>query len=74
VGFSLDPIIDKAVSIKGHFGYNWLSWRNSMNLAVAGKIDLKCMISHRMKINQFREAFDLVRSKQAIKIIFYPEG
>ena len=74
VGFSLDPIIDKAVSIKGHFGYNWLSWRNSMNLAVAGKIDLKSMISHRMKISQFREAFDLVRSKEAIKIILYPEG
>jgi len=74
LGFSLDPIIDKAVSIKGHFGYNWLSWRNVMNLAVADKIDLKSMISHRMKISQFREAFDLVRSKQAIKIILYPEG
>lgn len=74
VGFSLDPLIDKAVSIKGHFGYTWLSWRNVMNLAVAGRIDLKSMISHRMGISQFREAFDLVRSKKAIKIILYPEG
>lgn len=74
VGFSLDPIIDKAVSIKGHFGYTWLSWRNAMNLAVAGRINLKAMISHRMNISQFREAFDLVRSKKAIKIILYPEG
>jgi threonine dehydrogenase-like Zn-dependent dehydrogenase len=74
VGFSLDPIIDKAVSIKGHFGYNWLSWRNAMNLSSAGRIDLKSMISHRMKLSQFREAFDLVRSKKAIKIILYPEG
>ena len=73
VGFSLDPIIDKAVNIKGHFGYTWLSWRNSMNLAVAGKIDLKSMISHTMNISQFREAFDLVRSKKAIKIVLYPE-
>ncbi len=74
VGFSLDPIIDKAVSIKGHFGYTWLSWRNVMNLAVSGRIDMKSMISHRMKLSQFREAFDLVRSKKAIKIILYPEG
>ena len=73
VGFSLDPIIDKAVSIKGHFGYNWLSWRNVMNLAVAGKINLKSMISHTMKISEFRKAFDLVRAKEAIKIILYPE-
>ncbi len=74
VGFSLDPIIDKAVSIKGHFGYTWLSWRNVMNLAVAERIDLKSMISHRMNISRFREAFDLVREKKAIKIILYPEG
>lgn len=73
VGFSLDPLIDKAVSLKGHFGYTWLSWRNVMNLVVAGKIDLKTMISHRMKLSQFREAFDLVRQKKAIKIVLYPE-
>ncbi len=73
VGFSLDPLLDKAVSIKGHFGYTWLSWRNVMNLATAGRIDLKSMISHRMKLSQFREAFDLVRQKKSIKIILYPE-
>jgi len=73
VGFSLDPLIDKAVSLKGHFGYNWLSWRGVMNLAVAGKIDLKSMISHKMKLSEFRAAFDLVRSRKAIKIILYPE-
>ncbi len=70
---SLDPIIDKAISIKGHFGYTWLSWRNVMNLVQAGKWDLKGMISHTMKISEFRKAFDMVRSKESIKIILYPE-
>ncbi len=73
VGFSLDPVIDSAISIKGHFGYTWLSWRNVMNLAVAGKIDLKSMISHRMKVSQFNEALDLMRKQQSVKIILYPE-
>ncbi len=71
--FSLDPIIDKAISLKGHFGYNWLSWRNVMNLVQAGKWDLKGMISHTMKISEFRKAFDMVRNKESIKIILYPE-
>lgn len=73
VGFSLDPLIDSAVSLKGHFGYTWLSWRNVMNLAVAGKINLGKMISHRMPLSKFREAFDMVRNKESIKIILYPE-
>jgi threonine dehydrogenase-like Zn-dependent dehydrogenase len=70
---TLDPIIDKAVSIKGHFGYTWLSWRNVMNLVQAGKWDLKGMISHKMGISDFHKAFDLVRSRESIKIILYPE-
>jgi threonine dehydrogenase-like Zn-dependent dehydrogenase len=44
-----------------------------MNLISAGLIDMKSMISHRMGISDFREAFDLVRARKAIKIILYPE-
>lgn len=71
--FSLDMILDKSISIKGHYGYNFISWKNVMNLAVAGKMDLKANISHKMNISQFREAFDLVRNKKSQKIILYPE-
>ena len=67
VGFSLDDAINKGISIKGHFGYDWISWRNSMNLISAGMIDMKSMISHSMGISEFRKAFDLVRRRQAIK-------
>ena len=72
-GRSLEPFIDGAIARKGHFGYDWVSWRNVMNLVEAGKFDLKCMISHRMKISEFKEAFDMVRRKESIKIILYPE-
>jgi threonine dehydrogenase-like Zn-dependent dehydrogenase len=73
LGYSLDIAINKGISIKGHFGYDWIAWRNSMNLISAGLIDMKSMISHRMGISDFREAFDLVRARKAIKIILYPE-
>ena len=72
-GHSLDPVVDSAISIKGHFGYNWLSWRNVMNLVVAGKLDLKSMISHTMTISHFDEAIDLMRHQKSIKVILYPE-
>lgn len=72
VGFSLDELIGKAVSIKGHFGYNWVSWRNVMNLVVAGKMDLRSMITHTMPVTEFQTAFRLVREKKAQKIILTP--
>lgn len=70
---SLDPFIDSAISLKGHFGYNWVSWRNVMNLVVAGKLNLKDMITHRLHVTDFYEALDLMRRQKSIKIILYPE-
>lgn len=73
LGFSLDKLLDKAVSIKGHYGYNRVSWANVINLIQAGKVDMKSMISHRMAIGEFRQAFELVKQRKAIKIILTPE-
>jgi len=72
LGFSLDCVIDKAISIKGHYGYDWVSWTNCFNLIEAGLIDMESLITHRMSILDFRKAFDLVKARKAVKIILYP--
>ena len=73
LGFSLDDVVGRAIAIKGHFGYNWVSWRNVMNLVQAGKFTLDTAITHRMTLSRYKEAFDLLRKREAIKIILYPE-
>ena len=73
LGFSMDCVVDKAIHIKGHYGYDWVSWTNCFKLIEAGMIDLKPIITHRMPLSQFRKAFDMVRSHEAVKIILYPE-
>jgi hypothetical protein len=37
----LDTAINKGISIKGHYGYDWYPVANSMNLIAAGAIDMK---------------------------------
>jgi threonine dehydrogenase-like Zn-dependent dehydrogenase len=73
VNFSLDPILDKAVSIKGHFGYNYISWKNCIKLASRGLLDLKSMITHRLPLSKWKEGFDLARKQKSVKIILLPE-
>jgi threonine dehydrogenase-like Zn-dependent dehydrogenase len=73
LGFSLDCVVNKAIHIKGHYGYDWVSWKNCFNLIEAGLIDVKSVITHTMKLSDFRKAFDMVRSHEAVKIILYPE-
>jgi 2-desacetyl-2-hydroxyethyl bacteriochlorophyllide A dehydrogenase len=72
VDFSMDRIIERAVSIKGHFGYDWVAWKNVMNLVLAGKFSLASVISHKMNISEFDKALDMLRRKEAMKIILYP--
>lgn len=72
-GVTLDPIVDKAVALKGHFGYDWVSWRSVFNLIKAGKWDNKSIISHRLPLSQYREAIQLYRDRKSMKVILYPE-
>ena len=73
VNFSLDPILDKSISIKGHFGYDHISWKNVIKLTEKGLLDMKSMITHRMPLSKWREGFDLVKNQKAIKVILLPE-
>ena len=73
VGYSFDDVVGRAISVKGHFGYDSISWRNVINLYKAGKFTLKTAITHRLNISQIQEALDLLRRREAIKVILYPE-
>jgi threonine dehydrogenase-like Zn-dependent dehydrogenase len=73
VNFSLDPILDKNISIKGHFGYDYISWKNVIKLTEKGLLDLKSMISHTLPLSRWKEGFDLLRNQKAIKVILIPE-
>lgn len=66
---SLDELLDLGIMLKGHFGYDYVSWKNVLHLLEIGKVDLKGMISHHIKLEDWSKGFDLVRSKKAIKII-----
>lgn len=73
LGFSLDPILDKSVSIKGHFGYDYVSWKNTIKLVEKGLINMKAMISHRLPLSKWKEGFELARKQKSIKVILKPE-
>jgi threonine dehydrogenase-like Zn-dependent dehydrogenase len=66
----LDPLVRKAVIFKGHFGYDYISWRNVLRLAEKGMIKYKEMISQVFKLEQWKEAFEMVEERKVIKAVF----
>ena len=72
VDFSLDRIIERAVSIVGHFGYDWECFKNVMDLTLMDKFSLSSVITHKMTIDDFEKALAMLKNKEAVKIILYP--
>lgn len=73
VGFSLDPLIAKSITLKGHFSHTWDVWEKCITLLLHKQIDLKPLITHEMKITEWEEAFELVETKKGLKVVLIPE-
>jgi L-iditol 2-dehydrogenase len=73
VGFSLDLLITKAVTLQGTYGHNRQAWDNVIRLLAGGVLKLKPLISRVLPIEKWREGYEAVESRQAAKVILQPE-
>ena len=72
VGFSLDQIISKVVTLQGTFSHNWDVWEKCLVLMSEKKVDLGEIITHELPLDQWSRAFDLMESKEGLKIVLTP--
>jgi len=72
VNLSLDPLIAKSVTLKGHFSHTWDVWEKCLTMMSKGQIDLERLITHELPIDRWQEAFELVENKKAIKVVLIP--
>jgi threonine dehydrogenase-like Zn-dependent dehydrogenase len=73
LGFSLNPLLDKGIQLKGHFGYDWVSWKNCIRLLAKGTLQIAPLISHTLPLSRWAEGFELTRSKKAVKVVLKPD-
>jgi 2-desacetyl-2-hydroxyethyl bacteriochlorophyllide A dehydrogenase len=72
VNFSLDPIIAKSVTLRGHFSHTWDVWEKCLTLMEKGMVDLEKLITHELGIDQWERAFELSESREAVKVVLKP--
>jgi alcohol dehydrogenase/L-iditol 2-dehydrogenase len=72
VNFSLDRLIAKSVTLRGHFSHTWDVWEKCLTLMEKGMVDLEKLITHELSIDKWDEAFELVESKEAVKVVLRP--
>ena len=72
VNLSLDPLIAKSVTFRGHFSHTWDVWEKCLTLMAKGQVDLDRLITHELPIDKWEEAFELVETKKAMKVVLTP--
>lgn len=73
IQFPIDQIFYKQLKVTGSICYTAKTWERVMKIFAQGKVRLNDMISEKLPISRWQEAFDLCTSKRSLKVLMYPE-
>ena len=72
LGFSLDPLVQKSVTLKGSFSHNWPIWERVIALLASGSLNVKPIIGGVWAIDQWKEAFEKMHHGEVVKSVLKP--
>ncbi len=72
LGFSLDPLVQKAVTLQGSFSHNWPVWEEVLSLLAAGRIDLAPMLNQVAPLAEWQDSFEAMHSGKIVKGVLKP--
>lgn len=71
VGFSLDPLIQKAVRLQGSYSHTWQTWERVLGLYARGQI-AAAPLREVFSLDRWRDAFEAMDSLEVAKSVLQP--
>jgi len=72
VSIPYDRGVFKGIRYDFCFSSSWTSWETGIGLVAKGLLPLDRLITHKLPLEQWEEAFHLLESRQAAKVILIP--
>ncbi len=72
LGFSLDPLVRKAVRLQGSFSHNHAIWEKVIVLLASGRLDPSPLIGRVEKLSNWQICFDEMASGKIVKGVLKP--
>lgn len=72
LNFSLDPLVQKNVTLQGSFSHNWPVWERVIALLANGQLDVKPIIGGVWSFEEWNEAFDKMHDGEVVKSVLKP--
>ncbi len=71
-GYSLDPLVQKNVTLRGSYSHNWPIWERVIRLLATGKLDVQKIIGGIWPLDDWHEAFEKMHTGQIVKAVLKP--
>jgi alcohol dehydrogenase/L-iditol 2-dehydrogenase len=71
--FSLDPLVQKNVTLQGSFSHNWPMWERVLRMLGTGQLDVAPVLGGVWPIKEWEEAFEKMSSGAILKSVIKPE-
>lgn len=72
IQFDLEKIIQKEIRVVGSRSQKSADWEPSLALMNDGKVNAKALVTHEFNITQWDEAYQAIKSGEAIKVLLTP--
>lgn len=72
LGFSIDPLVQKNVTLQGSFSHNWPIWEKVIAMLASGQLNVKPIIGGVWHINDWHEAFEKMHTGAVVKSVLRP--
>jgi threonine dehydrogenase-like Zn-dependent dehydrogenase len=69
-----DEYIFKALTVVYSFSHRYTSWETALGLIKRSRIDTSRLITHRAPLKEWRELFELIERREAIKAVIKPHS
>ncbi len=73
LNFSLDPLVQKAITLQGSFSHTFKHWEKVIALLAAGQINLQPIISRVAGLEDWQDCFDGMYDGKYVKAVLLPQ-
>ena len=72
LNFSLDPLVQKNITLQGSFSHNWPIWERVLALLASKQLDVAPITGGIWPLEQWHEAFEKMHSGEIVKAVLRP--
>jgi alcohol dehydrogenase/L-iditol 2-dehydrogenase len=72
LNFSLDPLVQKNVTLQGSFSHNWPVWERVLALLASRQLDVRPVIGGTWRLPEWAEAFETMHRGDIVKAVLAP--